>query len=901
MEVNYSKLIQKILSGDETAFTVLVQKFQKGIHALAWKKIGDYQIAEEITQDTFLKAYKKLDTLKNPDQFPGWLYVIANRLCNSWLRNQSKRKQSLEITDEIIEDTSYSKYISDEKEYEAIEHRRHIVQKLMEKLPESERTVMVLHYLGEMSCEAISRFLGVSPNTVKSRLTRARNRLKNEETLFQDTYGSVQLSNNLSEIIIKQIEKISHNTPNYFKPIPWGIVATSTIIMILLFGIGNQLISPYQNPYNVEAQSESSIEIVDAPRVQDILPQPKVQNRNGNSTQEGRNQNEGLSEEAENMQNESIDDTMQWNLPKDAIARFGKGGIRDILYSPDGSTLAVAGKIGLWLYDTSTYETIDMIPSESTEFNCLAYSVDGTFFAAGDMQGTIHLLNKQTGEKIEINAHTSWVNGLSFNPDGTILASAGRDFILQLWDVKTGKHIKTLKETNSEIQCITFSPDGNTLASGEDNVIRFFDIHSGNEKSLNAHTSWVDDLSYSPDGKSILSISDDNSVFLWDVNTLENKMIFDGAVEGYLTSVDFNPDGRIIASGGMDNKVHLWHGPTGEYITAFSGHTSYITSVVFSPDGKSVASAAEDGTIRFWDVETGTLKNSLTGHIDTIYSVTFFPNGTQLISGNADGTLNVWNIKSRSLVRSITSDYTELDRVVFNKNGDIIACGIEEIVIINKNNPEQQRVLSKIKKGLHSFEITSDGKTYATGHEDKNIYLWDSKTGKLKNTLSGHTDYVYSTAFNPDNTLLASGNDDNTVRLWDVESGKEKMILTGHTKGVKTVTFSPDGKTLASGDGNKNIYLWDINTGEIKMTLIGHSHWVFCLTYSPNGNILASAGIDKIINLWNPITGEKLKTLSGHTAWIRDIAFSPDGGILASTGDDGIVLLWEINYSELIP
>ena len=314
---------------------------------------------------------------------------------------------------------------------------------------------MVLHYLGEMSCEAISRFLGVSPNTVKSRLTRARNRLKNEEKLFQDTYGSVQLSHNLSETIIKQIEKIHHSTPNHFKPLPWGIVATSTIIMMLLFGIGNQLISPYQSPYNVEAQSESSIEIVDAPRVQDILPQPKVQNRNGKNIQEGQNQNEGLSEEGENMQNDSIDDTMQWNLPKDAIARFGKGGIRDILYSPDGSTLAVAGKIGLWLYDTSTYEVIDMIPLESTEFNCLAYSADGNFFAAGDMQGTIHLLNKQTGEKTEINAHTSWVNGLSFNPDGTILASAGRDFIIQLWDVKTGKHIKTLKRTKSEIQCIT--------------------------------------------------------------------------------------------------------------------------------------------------------------------------------------------------------------------------------------------------------------------------------------------------------------------------------------------------------------------------------------------------------------------------------------------------------------
>ena len=79
------QLIYDILSGDDTAFTTLVRKYQKGVHALAWRKVGDFHYAEEITQDTFLQVYKKLSTLKDPRQFPGWLYVMTNRLCSNWL------------------------------------------------------------------------------------------------------------------------------------------------------------------------------------------------------------------------------------------------------------------------------------------------------------------------------------------------------------------------------------------------------------------------------------------------------------------------------------------------------------------------------------------------------------------------------------------------------------------------------------------------------------------------------------------------------------------------------------------------------------------------------------------------------------------------------------------------
>ena len=181
MEKDDAQLIRSILSGDDTAFTTLVEKYQKSVHALAWRKIGDFHHAEEIAQDTFLQVYKKLSTLRNPHQFAGWLYIITNRLCIDWLRKQKPAMQSLEDTGmNIVEKLSYTRYISEQSETEAIERHHEIVKNLLEKLPERERTVVTLHYLCEMTTKEIGNFLGVPVNTIHSWLYRARKRLQGE-------------------------------------------------------------------------------------------------------------------------------------------------------------------------------------------------------------------------------------------------------------------------------------------------------------------------------------------------------------------------------------------------------------------------------------------------------------------------------------------------------------------------------------------------------------------------------------------------------------------------------------------------------------------------------------------------------------------------------------------------
>ena len=190
------QLIRKILSGDDGAFNTLVQKYRKSVHALVWRKIGDFHYAEEITQDTFLQVYAKLPTLKDPKRFAGWLYAIANRLCIAWVRKQKPAMQPLENASvRAVDNLTYDRYVSEQCESEATERRYEIVEELLKKLPESERTVMMLYYLSEMTAKEIGKSLGVSVNTIRSRLHRARKRLQaDQELLIQEFLDNIQIT-----------------------------------------------------------------------------------------------------------------------------------------------------------------------------------------------------------------------------------------------------------------------------------------------------------------------------------------------------------------------------------------------------------------------------------------------------------------------------------------------------------------------------------------------------------------------------------------------------------------------------------------------------------------------------------------------------------------------------------
>ena len=246
MKNDDARWVERILAGDEDAFTALVKKYEKQIHAFVWRRVRDYHVAEEITQDTFLRAYEKLGTLRDPNRFSGWLYMIATRRFLTWHGEKRIPMQSLEaMSSAEVEALFYTQYMVEQTEKLATEKQREIVQYLLQKLPAHERTAVVLHYLSDMTCEEIGDFLSISSSTIKSRLHRARKRLIKEEAIVQQTLGGFQRSDDLMEDIMNWIQT---NEPGIRYPVN---TLSATAERTLYAVIGDKRI--YKLPAGAEA------------------------------------------------------------------------------------------------------------------------------------------------------------------------------------------------------------------------------------------------------------------------------------------------------------------------------------------------------------------------------------------------------------------------------------------------------------------------------------------------------------------------------------------------------------------------------------------------------------------------------------------------------------------------
>ena len=572
--------------------------------------------------------------------------------------------------------------------------------------------------------------------------------------------------------------------------------------------------------------------------------------------------------------NASAEDLLQSDLPEGAKARLGKGRIFDVAYSPDGKRLAVAGSIGVWLYDAETGAELDLLTGPEyyawAQFNTQPY-----------------------------------VRNVYFSPDGQTLVSASENKMIYIWDVATGEYLR-VQTTSSCRGCggspIALSPDGRTLAEGDRGAgwgsIHFYDVVTGkhlrtiddertaerNDRlDLRIGTSVsssgiygeVRSISFRPDRKTLASGHSDGNIRIWDANTDELLQTFMGHASG-VENVSFHPDGKALASSGrLDGTIRIWDADTGELLHTLTGHTGWIHNFSFNPDGKTLASASHDETIRIWNATTGEHLHTLVGHTGAVYSISFHPNGKTIASVSEDSTLRIWDATTGAFLRTLTRHTGWVESVSFSP----------------------------------------DGRTLASGSRDKMVRIWDVDTGGLLHTFTGHTGYVSSVAFRPDGQVLASGSADNSIRFWDPATGDHLRTLTGHVGPVSSVVFGPDGRKLASGSADGTVRIWDAISGEPLYILVGHPTEVTCVAFSPDGRTVVSGDLEGTVRFGDVTTGKSLRTLTDALGWVDSIAFSPDGQTLATgdgysdqiriwdttTGEQLLVNFWNVNSMAFSP
>ncbi|MDE0637517.1 MAG: sigma-70 family RNA polymerase sigma factor [Candidatus Poribacteria bacterium] len=636
-------------------------------------------------------------------------------------------------------------------------------------------------------------------------------------------------------------------------------------------------------------------------------------------------------------------------LPKDAITRFGKGYVFDFAYSPDGTRLALASTIGVWLIDVPTGEELNLLTGHTGHLSGHTYYVSGVVFSPDGKtlvsfcswdyndDDTTHFWDAVTGESKAVL--TGGTDPFVFSPDGKTLASSGGG-VIHLWDGATGEPKATLKEHTAPVTTLAFNPDGSTLASGgNDEVIRFWDVSTGElQLTFAAHANTVNFLKYSPDGEVLVSQGGDNNVCLWNARTGEFlRILTTKDASSYGLNIDFSKDAKTLVSVNSDETVRLWNPHTGEQLKTVkqdrelekvqyspdgrifacsecygeatvllfdadtgellhdlkmpAGHAEWVTDFLFSPDGQTLAVKTCD-EIYFWDVNTGELEKTITGYSDVVSSVAYSPDGKTLAS--LDDIVRIWDLDTQKLVKTLSLK-SSIRTIAYSPDGETLACGTRRdntIVLWNVSEWKKRGVLKGHTNGVSSLAFSPDGQTLASGSWNGTIRLWNANTEENLKTFDRYASSVHTVLFSPNGQILASIEDDETIRFRHVATGELLNIIKMEADvDVRSIDFSPDGTTLVTADDTLKIKFWEVSTAQQKSITHLEAKGYYAVL-SPDSNTLAV--VEDGILLWDIATGKLLKTLKGHIEGINSIVFSSDGKTLASCSRDSTVILWDL-------
>jgi WD40 repeat protein len=444
------------------------------------------------------------------------------------------------------------------------------------------------------------------------------------------------------------------------------------------------------------------------------------------------------------------------------------------------------------------------------------------------------------------------------------------------------RQVRVLEGHSGGVNCVAFSPDGKQIvSSSDDQTIKIWDAETGVEiKTLAGHYSSIYSVAFSTDGKRIVSGSEDQ-IIVWDANT---GIALQTLPVGSLMCVAFSPDSKRIVSGGTNNTVNVWDVNTGKELGTLKGHLSAVRSVAFSFDGRRIVSGSLDNTIKIWNAHSGQLIKTITGHTNGIRTIGVSSNSNRIVSGSSSQTI-VWDAAGKELLTLPAGD---------------VMC----------------------------VSYSLDGKRIISSSLDKTIKIWDANTGKLINKIKDHNG-ACSAAFSPNGKQIVSGSLDNAIIIWDVSGlknghGIERAgrtprarefvpnknfrlfkTLKGHVTDIECIGFSTDGKQIVSTSrGQTNpVRVWDANTGQLLRTLSKGGNHVSYVAFSPNGKrIIGGGGSADEPRVWDANTGQLLGTLVpsgvGRDPYYSFLAYSPNGKQIISFGFDATIKVWDANTGK---
>jgi len=421
---------------------------------------------------------------------------------------------------------------------------------------------------------------------------------------------------------------------------------------------------------------------------------------------------------------------------------------------------------------------------------------------------------------------------------------------------------KLVLDHDNRVNAVSYSPDGNTLLTGsQDNIMRLWNVLSGELiREFEGHEDWIWDIAFSPDGEQAVSGALDGTIILWDVSSGEELKRFD-AGDNEVRGVDFSDDGTQILTGG-DAIMTLWNIETGEAVINFEDGLSPIFDVDLSPSGFTALSGFADGRIVLWNVNTGqsllTFDATVGGHNDEVWTVQYTADESGFLSSSQDSRVLLWRFESNAPVQEFDGHSSRVTGAQFS----------------------------------------GDGEQIVTGAEDNSVIVWDVETGAGLRRFLGHSSLIYDIAYNPVRDEVASAGWDNSVRIWNLDHGAlvtqfDTTADLSHDGVINHIDISPDGAQAITAGADMRLVLWDIETGEAIREFVGHQDAVNSVAFSPDGSMIASAGDDEVLSLWDVSTGEFTTLFEGHSDAVWDVAYSPDGSLLASASRDNTIYLWD--------